>query len=63
MTNSQLNKQLVDAVMAKHYQHDWQSHALQVVRGMHVTWTDRNGASHRVDGFDKADLLKRIQSL
>lgn len=60
---SDINQTLVNTVMSKHYQYDWSSHALQVVRGCYMTWTDRNGAQHRIDGFDKANLLERIEAL
>lgn len=63
MTNSQLNKELVNTVMSKHYQYDWSNHALQVIRGCYMTWTDRNGNEHRIDGFDKTNLLDRIKAL
>jgi hypothetical protein len=62
-TIQNINQELVDTVMAKHWQYDWNSHALQVVRGCYMTWTDCNGISHRIDGFSKANLLERIKAL
>lgn len=63
MTDSQLNKELVNTMMANHHKYNWDSHSLQVIRGCYATWTDRNGVSHRVDGFDKTDLLGRVKAL
>lgn len=63
MKTLNLNKELVNAVMSKHYRYDWNSHALQVMRGCYMTYTDRNGSEHRIDGHDKANLLERINAL
>ena len=60
---SNINRELVNTVMAKHWQQDWNSHALQVIRGCYMTWTDRDNASHRIDGLNKTDLLEKITAL
>lgn len=61
MTN--LTRELINTVYAKHNQYDWGWHQLQILRGCWFAYEDRNGTSHRIEGFDKTNLLERIKAL
>ena len=62
-TTTDINKQLVNVAYSKHDKYDWGWHQLQVVRGCWFAWEDRNGTTHRIEGFDKQNLLERIKAL